>query len=59
MPTVRTSELQKDELKKVASKGEDYRNMDEHRIELNQLALRLHTSLVDGLREDEAVAKNR
>lgn len=27
--------LQKDELKKVQVKGEGYRNMDEHRIDLN------------------------
>lgn len=51
--------LDKDELKKVQSKGEDYRNMDEHRIDLNQLALRLHTSLVDGMKENEATAKNQ
>lgn len=33
--------------------------MDEHRIELQQLALRFQTSLQDGLREEDAVAKNR
>lgn len=39
-------------------KGEGYRNMDEHRLELQQLAMRLKTSLVDGLTEEEATAKN-
>ena len=28
-------ELHKDELKKVQAKGEGYKNMDEHRIDLN------------------------
>jgi sodium/potassium-transporting ATPase subunit alpha len=51
-------DLAKDELKKVQTKGEGYRNMDEHRIDLNQLALRLHTSLVDGMKENDAVEVN-
>lgn len=29
-----------DQLKKVQAKGEDYRNMDEHRVDLNSLAKR-------------------
>lgn len=32
--TVDTPSINKDELKKVAIKGEGYRNMDEHRLEL-------------------------
>ncbi len=56
---VDTPELKKDELKKVQTKGEGYRNMDEHRIDINQLALRLHTSLVDGMKETDAVERNR
>ena len=37
---VDTPVVAKDELKKVAAKGEEFRNMDEHRIDINQLALR-------------------
>lgn len=33
--------------------------MDEHRIDLNQLAIRYETSLVDGLKDEKALALNR
>jgi hypothetical protein len=36
--------IPKDELKKVQAKGEGYRNMDEHKIDLQQLATRYNVS---------------
>ncbi|CAD8136306.1 unnamed protein product [Paramecium pentaurelia] len=53
------SNNKQDLLKKAQNKGEEYRNMDEHKVDVIALSQRYETSLTDGLTQEQAAAKNQ
>ncbi|CAD8072686.1 unnamed protein product [Paramecium sonneborni] len=58
VPVDAPTQTKQDVLKKAQNKGEEYRNMDEHKIDVLVLANRLGTSKDEGLSDEQAVQKN-